>query len=260
LAGRHDGGEWLRDTVPANGTVIFEGDSEARVVQPTFLGPCTFVIGPKAAQRMPETTSRLKLIFEEHCDVYLQSPSGERTKVSTAMVPGQTVAHGTSPRIDYRCMSDARLKSSISGFVAQIKSSLQKYYSDDQQVSEDWWQWSIRASRADKSAGEADVMAFKDELRREDLGNQWHSDYWSEMEPRGVSMQRETISRVHETSDQHQSFEDVGTIPRTSTLWRAISKNSPLNCLTPPTTNALVSDGEMRGQTGTCPDYLQQER
>jgi hypothetical protein len=119
MVGPLDGVEWLRGTVPANGTLTFDGYGDVKVAQPRFAGPCTLIIGPDAERRMPATTERLKAIFGGACDV--QSVSGEvnafRSAAQLESVPDKPAYERA-----YACIPDARLKKTVLGFVAQFKS------------------------------------------------------------------------------------------------------------------------------------------
>jgi hypothetical protein len=196
-----DGEEWLRPRVPASAIITFNGMLDARVAQPKFAGPCTFIIGPDAERHMPETTARLKATFEKACDVYQESPSG-RVKISSpTAAQGQTFAERPDHSREYACMSDLQLKRAVLDFTAQFEVQLEsrKAY-DDRQFEEE-----AAAERQLHTQEERNVLGLKYDLQRRDTSSKWTSDYDSEIVPRIDAMLQEMVDRLHQPHHQNAS-------------------------------------------------------
>jgi hypothetical protein len=198
MVGSLDGGEWLRGTVPANGTVTFSGNADVRLVSPKFEGPCTFLIGENAQRRMPAAADRLKATLKRSCDVYVQTGQG-RVKVSSATQHvRQRPSSGTDYDREYSCLSNVHLRHVVSEFATRFKASIDANdgYEIRQRVQEEQALEQVRV-REDRS-----VLSFKYDLLRMDRSSQWNSVYDSKIVPRASSMQHEMAKRLHETGHQ----------------------------------------------------------
>lgn len=206
MVGIIDGGEWLRGKVPPNGTLIFKGHGDVRMVSPTFAGPCTFLISDGAEQRMPETVARLKTILGKACDVYQESGQ-TRIRISTPPSVTRQSAQHRDDGGEYRCMSNARLKGVVLDFCTRLRTTVQSNENSDVQN-----EMHERMEERQLSRQEGLVMALKQDLQRMDRYSEWNSEYDSQFVPTAVALQNEILKRLRDNS-WHQSAAERGWTP-----------------------------------------------
>jgi Proteasome subunit len=199
VTGRLDGGQWVRDTVPANGVVKFEGDADARVSQPKFDGKCTFMLGEKAEERMPEPSARLRSMFAPHCDVYRQTKSGPVKLSSAPPLPSES-APPIENNEDASLCNDT-LRSKERELTTQLRAVATEHARAEQQIQFEEFQQELRASREKLPQEEIDVMRFKQRMLEDGRYIQFEDTYQRQFMPAAISIRHELIRRVSVPAD-----------------------------------------------------------
>ena len=190
MFGRIDGGQWVRTTVPPDTVVRFDGDADAIVSQPKFSGKCTFKLGAKAEERMPETAARLRSVFSPHCDVYRETAGGQIKLSEGAAV--NPAASAVSEANEYGSLCDAVLKSRVKEFDAQLKAFGSTYETAEQEIVMQEW----LAQTQPLPPTELNVMRFKQGLRDDDRWMSYQDEYQRRFVPPAVAIRHELIRRV----------------------------------------------------------------
>jgi hypothetical protein len=200
-----DGLDFLRPKILANTTLLYAGEGNVRIVQPTFLGPCRLIFAPDAEKHKPDTVASLRQALGNSCDVYRDTNTGTTIKLSTADRP----ANPPPDEEPGHPLCNSELKQQAETVATQIR-TLQ---SDETRrtIKEDTEQWN--ASQHIRSSEDAAVLAVKQSYGLKDRTNDFTSDYEGNIVPVAESMIRQMLTRISQPI-QIQSAKERGWAPQ----------------------------------------------
>jgi hypothetical protein len=186
-----DGIRWIRPTVWANAVIHFDGDADASVSRPTFNGKCTFQLGAKAEEKMPETAEKLRRIFAPRCDVYLGS-----ALLSQAPSVVTNLPRVQGERDDYGPLCNIALKAKERAFAGELKTFGSRYADEERLESFEEFSEELTAGRQHRSDAEVAVARFKRRVNEENSRKAFHDEYQRRFVPTATAIRHTLIKRV----------------------------------------------------------------